>query len=290
MKNCPVCFSHTIKHFKVIDGIDYLECLDCESLFADFDQLNEITTRKYDSNYWDEELKSSRERSFGSSLARCAEVFALSQIEINKFVDIGTGPGYFLDAVSQLMPKYKDTFYGVEKFPPEHKFRSEHPNYLISDFNDISIKFDAGICVEVIEHLRPKELDNLIKALAKNSNKNALYLFNSGSPNFVKNEDPTYLDPLKRGHIVSYGIEGLRIMFKKYGFNVFSIPGRDWAFLAEFTDQKHDYSIEKLLMRLWHMNIENKSKLNHNDFGPLMYSIALESSRCYLEAGKHISN
>jgi hypothetical protein len=290
VKNCPVCFSHTIKHFKVIDGIDYLECLDCESLFADFDQLNEITTRKYDSNYWDEELKSSRERSFGSSLARCAEVFALSQIEINKFVDIGTGPGYFLDAVSQLMPKYKDTFYGVEKFPPEHKFRSEHPNYLISDFNDISIKFDAGICVEVIEHLRPKELDNLIKALAKNSNKNALYLFNSGSPNFVKNEDPTYLDPLKRGHIVSYGIEGLRIMFKKYGFNVFSIPGRDWAFLAEFTDQKHDYSIEKLLMRLWHMNIENKSKLNHNDFGPLMYSIALESSRCYLEAGKHISN
>ena len=101
MKNCPVCLSHTIKHFKVVDSIDYLECLDCESLFADFDQLNEITTRKYDSNYWDEELKTSRERSFGSSLARCAEVFALSQIEINKFVDIGTGPGYFLDAVSQ---------------------------------------------------------------------------------------------------------------------------------------------------------------------------------------------
>jgi len=142
--------------------------------------------------------------------------------------------------------------------------------------------------VEVIEHLKPEELDNLIKALAKNSNKNALYLFNSGNPNFVKKQNPAYLDPLKRGHIISYGIEGLKIMFKKYGFNVFSIPGRDWAFLAEFTDQNHDYSVEKLFTRLWNMNIENKTILQKNDFGYLMFILAIESSRCYLESGRNI--
>ncbi|CAM8400849.1 hypothetical protein MCEMOH36_00883 [Candidatus Methylopumilus universalis] len=37
MKNRPVCLSRKLKHYKVIDGIDYLECLDCESLFVDFD-------------------------------------------------------------------------------------------------------------------------------------------------------------------------------------------------------------------------------------------------------------
>ncbi len=286
MKNCPVCLSHKIKHFKVIDHIDYLECLNCESLFADFDQLNEITTRKYDSSYWREELKSSRERSFGSSLARCAEVFALSQIEINKFVDIGCGPGGFLDAVSKIMPKYKNIFYGVEKFPPAIRSRSKHPNYLISELANIQIKFDAGICIEVIEHLRPIELDHLISSLGRVSNHNALYLFNSGNPDYVKLEDLNYLDPFKRGHIVSYSMLGLGRIFKKHGFNIFAVPGRNWAFFAEYTNSNMNYSVESLFKRLWNVNQGNLLKLKDNGFGSLMHILAIESTRCYLEAAR----
>lgn len=286
VKICPICNSDKTVFFRAIDNVDYFDCCACESLFADFDQLNILKTRKYNSEYWKEELKSSKDRSFGPSIARCAEVFSLCQIEINKFLDIGSGPGFFLDAISLLMPKHKNIFYGVEKFPPEIPYRSKHPNYLVSGIEDIGIKFDAGMCIEVIEHLKPAELDSLVKALKQVSNKNALYLFNSGNPNYVKNEDFNYLDPFKRGHIVSYGISGLKKIFSKHGFNIFIIPGRNWVFFAEFTNSNLDYSIESLFSRLWNINEKNESKLKDNGFGCLMHILAIESTRCYLEASR----
>jgi hypothetical protein len=68
--------------------------------------------------------------------------------------------------------------------------------------------FDAGVCIEVIEHLTPATLRTLVAQLAGRSRPGSLYLFNSGQPAFVEQEDPAYLDPHGRGHVVSYSIAG----------------------------------------------------------------------------------
>ena len=98
--------------------------------------------------------------------------------------------------------------------------------------------FDAGVCIEVIEHLTPTTLRSLVAQLAAVSRPGSLYLFNSGQPDFVEREDPGYLDPHGRGHIVSYSLAGAASIFAPAGFNVIELPGRAWAFLAEFGPQR----------------------------------------------------
>jgi Methyltransferase domain len=283
--NCLVCSNRKINFYKTVDNVKYFECADCGSLFADpeFVYQLQLNDSHYDENYWRDETVSSRERSFGSSINRVCEVFFYSRIPIKRFIDIGTGPGYLLDALSVLAPNYKDLFYGCELFPPPPQFRTQHKNYKIGSVSDLEGKFSAGVCIEVIEHLSPNILKELIRQLANVAEDGAIFYFNSAQPTFVKNVDPNYLDPLVRGHIVSYSLKGLKEIFAEYGFTVIELPGRDWCFLVEYKSKSSLVGSEGLLTRLWTALPENVSVLNTNGFGPLMYSIGLESARCYLE-------
>lgn len=284
-QKCPVCLHlHSkLKLFKCVEGVDYFECDFCESIVAEEQSIIKDGF-KYNEDYWRSEMSAARERSFGASVNRSAEVFFYSRIPVNRFLDIGTGPGYLLDALSTLMPNYKSMFYGIELFPPPVEYRSTHENYLIGDLSDIKIKFSGGVCIEVIEHLTPKQLRVLASNLAKVSENGAVYYFNSAQPEFVKAEDPSYLDPHVRGHIASYSVCGLAKIFSEYGFTIIPLPGRSWGFLAEFGKLPVIPGSDDLLNRLWTAHPENVQKLKSNGFGELMYSIGLESARCYLES------
>jgi hypothetical protein len=238
---------------------------------------------EYNEAYWKNETSAAKGRSFGASLNRCAEVFFYSQIPIKKFLDIGSGPGYLLDALTVLMPCYKSMFYGIELFPPPKAYQSTHENYIVGDLANVHHKFSGGVCIEVIEHLTPQQLRELAGKLAKVSEEGAVYYFNSAQPDFVKNEDPGYLDPHGRGHIASYSIRGLTEIFSVHGFTIIPLPGRNWGFLAEFKKLPSVPNAEDLLNRLWNARPENINKLKSNGFGELMYAIGLESARCYLE-------
>lgn len=144
------------------------------------------------------------------------------------------------------------------------------------------LTFDAGCCIEVIEHLTPRMLESLVEQLAARSRNGSLYYFGSGQPAYVKTEDPEYLDPYRRGHIVAYAINGLEKIFQKYGFTIIPLPGRAWAFLAEFRRSERP-SADELLSRIWTALSENVQRLKDPEFGPLMYHIGIESARCYLE-------
>jgi len=211
------------------------------------------------------------------------EVFLYSEIPIKRFLDIGTGPGYLLDSLSYLMPNYRTIFHGVELFPPPEQFRTAHENYVVGGIKDLRGTFSAGVCIEVIEHLSPDVLRSLISELADVSEVGALYYFNSGQPDFVKNDDPSYLDPIIRGHIVSYSIRALEHIFMEFGFKIIPLPGRSWGFLAEYDLTQEVPNAEQLMQRIWAAIPENTSILKDNGFGPLMYSIGVESARCYLE-------
>lgn len=235
-QSCPVCEGGESSLHARIDGYDYFRCSACGSLHIDQATLNAIdagkSTRVYDSQYWQEELRASRERAQGVSLVRAGEAILYARRPVRRFLDVGTGPGFLIDALGGLLPMHAQVFHGIERFPPaEH---SRHPNYRVGELRDLGGIFDAGTCIEVAEHLTPRMLQTVAHGLAAISGAGSLWLFNTGSPEYVLHEDPGYLDPLRRGHIVAYGLRGIRHIFEPLGFRVSAIPGKSYAWFAEF--------------------------------------------------------
>lgn len=217
--------------------------------------------RVYDDDYWSDEIKAAQERGCGGNLVRMAEVFYYAKRPINRFLDISCGPGLLLNAVSELLPEVSHRFWGVEPFPPPAQFCSKHPNFKVGFLHDLDLKFDAGVCIEVIEHLTPDILRTMTRELAAVSEPGAVYYFNSSQPSCVINSDPGYLDPHKRGHIASYSIEGLRLMFGEAGFTIHPLPGRDWGFLAEYGPGPAEDS-NGISARIWGILPENREMLS----------------------------
>jgi hypothetical protein len=235
----------------------------------------------YAEEYWGSELGPARERCFGAAVLRVAETIAYCRVPIRAFIDIGAGTGWLLDALALLLPEATDRFHAVELYPPPPEHRTSHPNYVIGTLNSLETSFDAGVCIEVIEHLTPMTLRALVAQLAGRSHPGSLYLFNSGQPTFVEQEDPTYLDPHRRGHVVSYSVAGAASIFNPAGFNVIALPGRYWAFLAEFGPLQ-PVGEDALISRLWHPVPENEAMLHGARFGPLMRSAGIDTARAYL--------
>jgi SAM-dependent methyltransferase len=287
-QQCQVCKSGSLSENPLIvkEGLPFHQCENCESILIPDDFMHDTDrSQKYDIAYWEAEKDSSLERSFGSSICRIAETFLYCRIPITSFLDIGCGPGFTLDAMETMLPRYVNIFKGIELNPPPPKYRSKSRNYTIGSVSDLRSTFQAGICIEVIEHLPPRVLEVLVKQLASKSEQGSIFYFNSSQPEKVIRDGFDYLDPYRRGHIASYSIKGLSGLFSQYGFSLIPLFGRDWAFLAEY---KPDPSFrietaEQLLKRIWSPNPANMNILQNGGFGPLMYTIGIESARCYIE-------
>lgn len=279
---CPVCNSKDITRIKKVRKFNYFQCLNCESIFLEKKYMKMVDEGKrivhYDDTYWDFELYAAKLRAYGPCLARAAETFYYCRREIHAFLDIGTGPGYFLDAIAKYLPRHSHIFYGIEKFPPEESGRSEHENYLIGDISDMDLKFDAGICVEVVEHLTPTMLRGLFKDLAQVSNPQALYIFNTGLPSYVLNEDIEYLDPTKRGHVGSYSVKGINYLANQFGFTAYPIPGKTWAYCVEFQSNE---DVDDMHKRLWKALPENLAKLEDPEMGSVLQILGRETAIAY---------
>lgn len=280
---CPVYGAGASKFHARIDGYDYFQCVDCESLYIDRATLEMIdagrSTRVYDENYWNEELRSARERADGVSLVRAGEAILYARRPVERFLDIGTGPGYLLDALARHFPGRSSMFHGVELFPPEA--HSTNPNYLVGDVADLRGTFDAGVCIEVAEHLTPGMLKNMASGLAAISKPGTLWLFNTGMPEYVIAQDPSYLDPLRRGHIVSYGLRGIACLFEPFGFRISPIPGKSYAWFAQFRPVETPGFDERVYQPL----PENRRLLEESG---LLFQAAFESARAamYMHAAE----
>lgn len=288
--SCAVCRHVACTPYREVDGVQFLSCGRCGCLIADPGFIARVEAGdvvNYQSPYWESEIRSAEERSYGSSLSRVAEVIRMCRIPIGRFIDIGSGTGSLLDAVDRLLPEISGRFHGIELFPPAPEHRSRHPNYRLGTLVDMAETFDAGVCIEVIEHMSPSMVRGLAADLARRSRPGSLFYFNSAQPSFVASHDPAYLDPLGRGHIASYSVTAAACLFGPSGFRVIELPGRDWAFLAEFTGQPEgdaaQTGVDPLFARLWHPHPDNIAMLQSARFGPFMIVVGLEASRCYLE-------
>jgi SAM-dependent methyltransferase len=280
---CPCCNSLNIQEYSVVDGFQYYRCYNCELLFIDVEYLKQIDDGfnivEYREDYWDSELPAAWERASGVALARMAETFYYARIPINSFLDIGSGPGYFLDMISKYLPDNSSVFYANEKYPPLPQHRTDSKNYLVCDLADVNIKVDAGMCIEVIEHLTPRMISELFRSLAKISNPQAVFIINTGMPSFVEREDPSYLDPKNRGHILSYSIKAIQKLVNPFGFSVIPIPGKAWAFLVEYHSEAPKN--ENLQDRIWTALDHNLKILSDKKMGIVLKILGLETCRAY---------
>ena len=275
---CPVCRSATAELWRVVEGFDYFRCAGCESIAIDPRVLSDVDDGRfiqaYRENYWRDELSAAKERSYGPALARVAEVLLYARRPVRRFLDVGAGPGYLLDALSCYLPASKDLFHGVELFPP--KAHTSHPNYHAGPVASLSGTFDAGSCIEVVEHLTPTMLGHLLGQLAEHSAPQALFIVNSGLPEYVLHEDPGYMDPLRRGHIVSYSIAAMRMIGAEHGFSVLPLRGKSWAYLLEYHSESPR---DEPLDRIWSALPENKQILHDPAMGSLLYVLGIDTAR-----------
>jgi hypothetical protein len=282
---CPVCSSKSVFEFRRVDKYAYFSCKNCDLIFLDPEILTDtdrgITIKQYDETYWHQELHAAKDRAYGACLARLAESLYYLRIPLQVFLDVGTGPGYLLDAVSHYLPDLAPKTFGIEKFPPEESQRTKNANYFVGDLHSFPHKADCGLCMEVIEHLTPTMLLDLLKQLASVSNKGALYIINSGQPDFVRNEDYGYLDPLVRGHIVSWSVEAVRLLAEGLGFSVHRLPGKTWAMALEYRAQTDSYAQENIQNRIWNPIKKNIDLLADYRGGSVFKILGLESARAY---------
>lgn len=272
---CPVCKQGGSVHYADVQGIAYLRCESCRSIHATTAVLDEIDAgrplmREYGAEYWKMELAAARTRAQGVSLCRAGEAILYCRRPVRRFLDIGAGPGFLLEKLLELLDPDAATFHAVEKFAPAEHF--EHPNYHAGTLADLHDRFDAGVCIEVVEHLTPTMLRTLVSALADVSHPDSYWLFNTGMDEYVVHEDANYLDPYRRGHIVSYSIKGLQSIFEPHGFVVQQLPGKSYAFAAEFRPQSACAYDERIYRPL----AENKRLLERN---PLLFHAVFESAR-----------
>jgi hypothetical protein len=260
---CPICNeAKYVRRLRLKEVVDFQECVNCDYFFfvPPFEKPDEVhkLVSHYSERYWTKELSSARDRAFGISLARASEVFLLSRIPISNFVDIGTGPGYFLDAIDYYLPKSEVKFSGIEKYPPPAEYQTKSTGYRIGWLDLYKANpIDSGICIEVLEHLTSSEVYNLFLDLFQVSAYGALFLFNTALTDYVTKYDPGYLDPLVRGHISVWSITSIKKICEPIGWSVREIPNRNWSFVVE----KREKSSEDLISRIWDPNQKNLQTL-----------------------------
>ncbi len=282
--SCPLCAAEDRPIYRVVDGRAYYECAECDFLFMDDAVYSAVDAGhaivKYDDGYWSAELAAARERSRGAALARVAEALLYCRVPVERFVDIGSGPGYLLDALARALPCSKLKFHGVERFPPAPEQRTTHPNYVIGPLSAAGQFFQCGCCIEVIEHLTPNMMRSLAAELAAVSSPGACYIFNTGLTDYVREEDPGYLDPAGRGHISIWSVSAARRIFTAPAFRVHAIPGKTWAFLVEF-DPRSPVADECVTDRIWSACEENLRMLKDPQTGSIMYILGIDTARAY---------
>lgn len=254
MSQCKACGAMA-RPFREVSGYAYFECEGCGLIQIDPKTIDRIDNGEpviaYADGYWQNEMATARERAYGVALARAAEVFLLARRPIDRFLDIGTGSGTFLDAIARFLPDISDRFHGVELFPPPEADRTPQKNYRVGHARDYPAAFfDGGMCIEVFEHLTPCMVDGILAAIGTISRDGACYLINTGLAAFTREEEPGYLDPTGRGHITSWTVAAINHLARPYGLVASPMPGRSYCFLLEKRPVAGSQNVESIEDRM----------------------------------------
>lgn len=236
-QTCPVCAELSF-FYKTVQGFAFFECSQCSVIHIDVDCLDKIDAGApiilYQNDYWKQEYSAARQR-LPMSVTRLVEAIYLSQIPVQRVIDIGTGQGLILEEMERFLPVNSRAIFGIEKFPPDIRTRS--PGYRIGSLQDIASEglYDAGLCMEVIEHLTPLMVRHLLTELSQLASEGGCFLFNTGLAESVKTRNPDYINPGVLGHIMFWTVEAMNVLGAPLGFTAQRFMDRDWCFILEKT-------------------------------------------------------
>jgi len=105
---------------------------------------------KYDT-YWSKR----KGKKVGSPvLPRFKDIKAhLTPLPVSVIIDIGTGPGYLVDELRD---------YTVIPVDIANSMVKPHGSFVLADIADYIPSGDYGICVDVLEHIEPEDLDKVL--------------------------------------------------------------------------------------------------------------------------------
>lgn len=283
---CPLCQeTTTMLLIKKVEAFSYHHCPECDFIFIDKEILDDIDNGRqvfeHLNKYSAKELETAKERAWGSAIARMSECLHYCRIPVDRFIDIGTRSGYFLDAVTHFLPDGCNRFFGWENDPPDKEFQTTHDNYFTSDLSDINEKFQAGLCMEVIEHFTPKQVYSLLHDLKDKLDDGAFFIFNTGLVKYVLEEDIDYLDPVERGHICAWSVKALNILLNDLGYTCYPIGQKTWAVGIEYNAKNSAIKDESIVNRIWKILPENRKILEDKNSGTVIKILGLESARAY---------
>jgi hypothetical protein len=276
---CPCCRG-TIEPLWTVRSFAFYRCRQCTSLTIDPAVIQEIDAGRVVQHAPNPaqvqgEMNAAFERAYGSSLARVAETILYARTPVRRFLDVGTGRGFLLDALSLHLPARREMFFGVELYPPDP--HSSHPNYVAGTASAVPEKFEAGSCIEVIQTLTPMQVRALLAEIASRSHPGALYIVNAGQPRYVLEEDQGYLDPDRRGHIFSYSRKAMELLASPLGFRVIPLQGKHWALLLEY--EREDRTAPQ--DRIWTALPENVALLHDPERGSVLHVLGMDTARAY---------
>ena len=157
----------------VVNNIEIIECTNCRfkhaiivedspdiysSHYYESEKPNYISSNESESEWWD--------LTYGE---RISKIDSLADFQVENWIDIGTGPGLFLDAL-----KARDRVAtGIEPSVQAFKHAISKNHNVLNAFFDSTLatqlgKFDAGHLSEVLEHIpNPLDFMKIVKSVIK---------------------------------------------------------------------------------------------------------------------------
>ena len=227
---CAVCEADAAQPYRTVDGVAYFRCAICGSLFAHPASARIEPASPYTDEYWRSELERGartllrpRDPARGGDHRLLPPADARLHRHRRRHRLAARCAGDAAAGGDRPVPRRGTV--STAAAAPHRSMR----NYVIGTLADMRRTFDAGVCIEVIEHLTPATLRTWSRSLPRCRAPGSLYLFNSGQPAFVEREDPGYLDPHGRGHVVSYSLAGAAASSRRPGSTSSrcpAVPGR----------------------------------------------------------------
>ena len=165
--------SHVGAVLDVINGIEIVDCTDCKFKHA---LITEDSPDVYSSHYYESEkpnyISSNESESEWWDLTygeRISKIDSLAGYPTKNWIDIGTGPGLFLDALKVRNKIATGIEPSIQAF--NHAISKKHN--VINAFFDSTLasqlgEFDAGHLSEVLEHIpNPQDFLRIVKSVIK---------------------------------------------------------------------------------------------------------------------------
>ena len=236
---CPACLSEKYDSVFSKNGFDFVECVQCSTIFlsprpplSQFENfyINSPSSEFLANIFFPVVEESRRQNIFEPRVTRILKMCEANGFRPNSVMDIGPGPGIFLEEFKKKQPD--SLLYGIEPSPRFSELCKKKGinvlETLVEDADEWEGKADLLTCFEVIEHAhKPCEfVKSLYKLLKKNG---MIVLTGLGGQGFdiqtLWNNSKSVNPPQ---HINFISIEGFEILFKNAGFDNVEVttPGK----------------------------------------------------------------